>query len=367
VRVIHLSGARVWGGNEQQLLDIVPNLNKLGVENLVFGVPNTPLHNHCKENNIEFIECKNLKLNKFVNYTYLKQVVKKFKPDILHLHTSDSVTVFTISDILFNLKTPTVTSKKGMGKSMSFLSIYKYNYRNINKILCVSNAVKVAMENEVLKTKNKHKLTVVYEGINIKRISNKSDKNLNLLVKNLKNKIVLGNIANHVNAKDLPTLINMMDYLVNYLKIMNVHLVQIGGFSQLTESLKTQIDDLGLNNYITLLGFQNDASHYLDQFDIFVMSSQREGLPLTIYEAFYKKVPVVSTKAGGIPEIINDGENGFLAETKDYKMLANKIKILIDKPELMTSFSEKSFAKLNELYTSEKAAKNILEVYNSLV
>jgi glycosyltransferase involved in cell wall biosynthesis len=367
VRVIHISGARVWGGNEQQLGDIVPSLNKLGVDNLVFGVPNSPLHKYCVENDIEFIECKNDKLNKFINYIYLKKVVKKYKPDILHLHTSDSVTVFTISDILFNLKIPTVSSKKGMGKSMSFLSIYKYNYRNIKKILCVSKAVKFAMESKVLKTKNEHKLTVVYEGINVKRISGKSDKNLCLLVKNLQNKVVLGNTANHVNAKDLPTLINMMDYLVNYLKITDVHLVQIGGFSQLTESLKSQINELGLNKYITLLGFQNDATHYLEQFDIFVMSSEREGLPLTIYEAFYKKVPVVSTKAGGISEIINDGENGFLAETKDYKMLANKIKILIDKPELMTSFSEESFIKLNEFYTSEKAAKNILEVYNSVI
>src|SRR5690606_38788110 len=176
-----------------------------------------------------FIECKDVKLNKFVNYIYLKQVVKKYNPNILHLHTSDSVTGFTISDILFNLKIPTVCSKKGMGKSMSFLSIYKYNYKNINKILCVSQAVKVAMESEVLKTKNKHKLDVIYEGINVKRITNIKEQNLHSLVKGLKNKVVLGNIANHVNAKDLPTLINMMDFLVNYLKIMNVHLVQIGG------------------------------------------------------------------------------------------------------------------------------------------
>jgi L-malate glycosyltransferase len=367
MRVIHISGARSWGGNEQQLGDIIPSLNDLGVENFVFGVSNTPLHSYCSKNNIAFIPCKALKLNKFANYKYLKSVVKIYKPDILHLHTSDSVTVFTISDILYKLKTRTVSSKKGMGKSMSFLSIFKYNYKNIDKILCVSEAVKTAMLNEVIKPVNKHKLAVIYEGINVDRICENEGKKLELLEPKIKNKIILGNIANHVNAKDLPILINMMDYLVNQLKFYNVHLIQIGEFSGITDELKVQIDTLNLNNYITLLGFQNQATQYVNQFDIFVMSSQREGLPLTIYESFYKKTPVISTKAGGIPEIISDGENGFLAEVKDYKTLATKIKTLIDKPELMSLFAEKSYTLFNELYTSNKAAKNILNLYKSII
>jgi hypothetical protein len=77
-----------------------------------------------------------------VNYYYLKTLVKEINPDLIHLHTSDSLTVFTISDLLFRLKTKAVFSKKGMGSSSIILSEFKFNYKNIAAIICVSEAVK---------------------------------------------------------------------------------------------------------------------------------------------------------------------------------------------------------------------------------
>lgn len=366
MKVLHISGARSWGGNEQQLIDLIPELEKIEVSNIVFGVEGSPLERECRKRNIPFVECKEKKLNKFSNYKFLKQLVKEQSPDAIHLHTSDSLTVYTISDLLYNLKTPTVFSKKGMGGSSSFLSKFKYNYKNVSAVICVSERVKKDFST-ILSEKNKSKLKVIYDGISIDRIKEPTHNLVEKLGIN-KEKQIIGNIANHVKAKDLPILIEAMNELVNLHQEKNVHLIQIGSFNEkITPELKNRIRQYKLTDYITLAGFVEDASSFISQFDIYVMSSEREGLPLTIYEAFYKKIPVVSTKAGGTPEVITDEENGLLADVKDYKMLAEKVKFLLSNQELKDMFSQNSYRLLTENYTSKHCAQKTLQLYKNIV
>lgn len=365
MHVLHINGSGSWGGNEQQLADLIPELEKLGVKNTVMGRPGSPLHDYCKANNIDFKAAKNGKLSRKANYRYLKQLIKTEEIELLHLHSSDSVTLFTIADMLYKLQIPTVFSKKGMSRSMSRLSIFKYNFKNINTIICVSNATRKAMQEKVLKPRNHDKLTVIYDGININRLAPVRHENIRELFNIPSNKRLLGNIANHTAAKDLPTLLRMMHHLVYVQKIDDVHLVQMGKFSGLTEELQALQKELKLENFLTFTDFQNHATDFLPQFEIYVMSSEREGLPLTVYEAFYKKVPVVSTQAGGIPEVVTDGENGLLAGVGDYKVLAEKAGLLLNDLELQRKFRENSFELFLKKFTADATAKKTLEIYKN--
>lgn len=365
LKILHISGARSWGGNEQQLIDLIFELNKQSVENCVFGVENTPLAKECKKQNVRFIPAKKNKLSKFGNYKYLKKITNDLKPNVIHLHTSDSLTTFVLSDLLYKIKIPTVFSKKGMGRSSSFLSKFKYNYKNISAIICVSERVKKEFS-EILSEKNRNKLCVIYDGISISRIKT-AEKNINDILKIEDTEHKLINIANHVRAKDLPTLVKMMNELVNNLGQKNVQLIQIGEFkAEITDELVKMTKEFSLENQIKLIGFFEDASSYLSQFDLFVMSSEREGFPLTIYEAFYKKIPVVSTKAGGIPEIIIDNENGFLTNIGDFKNLALKIKELLNDKNKQISFTEINYNLFISNYSSEKCALKTMNLYKTL-
>ena len=367
MKVLHISGATSWGGNEQQILDLIPELTELDIENTVFGVGNSLLHKECLSHNINFISSKKNKLNKFVNYRYLKTIVKEIKPDLIHLHTSDSLTVFTISDLLFGLKTKAVFSKKGMGSSSSILSKFKYNYKNIGTIICVSEAVKKSFSSIVIK-KNISKLTVVYDGINLNRANSESKLDIRKEFNIDKDKIIIGNIANHVKAKDLLTLVKAINHLVNHLGVNNIRLIQIGKFSdKFTPDIQNLIAELKLEKYFTLANFNANALDFLAQFDLFAMSSEREGLPLTIYEAFLKKVPVVSTKAGGIPEALIDDYNGYLCDIKDFESLAVNIKRLIENKEKQKEFVDRSYQFFFDKFTAEKCANNTLKVYQNIL
>jgi glycosyltransferase involved in cell wall biosynthesis len=122
-------------------------------------------------------------------------------------------------------------------------------------------------------------------------------------------------------AKDYPNLIKSVEILKNYYKVGNFKLSIIGDGS-LLEEVKQNIRDLGLEGIVKLLGNKRAVAPYLVQADAFVLSSAWEGMPNAVMEAMLCKLPVVSTLAGGVVDLITEKENGFLVPTKNADALA---------------------------------------------
>ncbi len=366
MKVLHVSGAYSWGGNEQQLVDSIFGLQKLDVENIIFCFKGSPMDLYAQENNLQIRSIKKQKSHSISLCKYLKQVVVEDGIDIIHLHTSNSVTTYVVADLLYKLNTPTVFSKKGISSPKKGLSSYKYNYKNIKSVICVSEAVKESFK-ATLKPNNHHKLTVVYDGIKIERADQKTDINLRNKFNIKSDTTIIGNIANHTRAKDLVTFVKTIHHLVHVLQVKNVHFVQIGKESKYSDTFMPLIKELNIEDYISFTGFTTNAMDLLSQLDVYLMSSEREGLPITIYEAFYKKIPVISTKAGGIPEAITHDFNGLLAEIKDYKTLAKNVKYLLESTDRVSSFKERSYELLMSKFTTTQLAKNTLKTYQQVL
>lgn len=362
MKILHVSGATAWGGNEQQLVDLIFGLEKINVDNLLFCFKDSPLVNYCKQHNLNFCDVPDTKAYSYKLAKSLKKCVEVYKPNVIHLHTSNSVTFYVLSDILFSLNVPAVFSKKGISSKKKGLSAFKYNYKNIRKVICVSEAVLNSFK-LTLKPRNHHKLCVVYDGIKIERSQNKCETDLRKKFSISKDKVLIGNIANHARAKDLVTFVKTVNYLVNEMKIKNVHFVQIGKEGKHSPDFLPLIDAYNLQDYITIAGFLENAMDAISQLDVYLMTSEREGLPITVYEAFLEKIPVISTKAGGIPEAIKHNENGLLSEIKDFKHLAKNISYLINEEEKQKDFAAKSYNLLLEKFTTKQLAVNTLKIY----
>lgn len=366
MKVLHVSGANSWGGNERQLVDSTYDLERLGVENIVFCFKGSPLEECLANQGISYVSVPKRKSYSFALLKLLKNAVDENDIDLIHIHTSNSVTTCVLADLIYKLKRPIVFSKKGISTTKRGLSLYKYNYKNIKSVICVSKAVKESFK-DTLKPKNHHKLKVIYDGIRLERAENKAALDIRKEY-NIKSEIfVIGNIANHTRAKDLKTYVKTINHLVNVLGVKNVFFFQIGDFSKYTEEFMSLVEEYKLKNYIHFAGFVENAMDVLTQFDVYFMSSEREGLPITIYEAFYKKIPVVSTKAGGIPEAITDGETGFLNDVGDFEGLANNLKTLLSDDSKKEIFAERSYTILMERFTSRQLAKNTLDLYKEVI
>lgn len=366
MKILHISGAKGWGGNEQQLMYLIPELDKLNVDNLVFGLENSMLQKQCNAKKIKFIQVKSRKLNKFSNYLYLKKIVKLEKPDLIHLHTSDSLTVFTISDFLFGLKTKTVFSKKGMGVSGSFLSKIKYNYKSVNSIFCVSKSVQRDFS-KILSLKNKSKTRVIHDCVALSILDEKPIFDCRKKFNITNERTIIGNIANHTAAKDIETLINTIDFLVYDLNRKDFVVLQIGEFSKSTLHYQNLIKHKNLENFIILTDKINQAYTLNPQFDIFLMTSQREGGPTSVLEAMLFNVPIVSTDVGVISEVIVNNENGFISAVKDANSLAKNLNILMDNELLKEKFARNSKLKIEKEFNAANISYQTYLAYQEII
>lgn len=143
--------------------------------------------------------------------------------------------------------------------------------------------------------------------------------------------------------------------------------MQIGSFTDRTKDLITKIQELKLENFIYFTGYLPKASNFIPQFDALLMTSQSEGIPEVIFESFYHKRPVISTNVGGIPEILQDGINGFLTEKHDPEMLSEKIIHLFNNKELEREFVTISNEKLTANFTASVMAQKTLKEYKNIL
>jgi glycosyltransferase involved in cell wall biosynthesis len=110
------------------------------------------------------------------------------------------------------------------------------------------------------------------------------------------------------------------------------HFIVVGN-GPLRAELMKKVGAYGMSNVIHFPGLKEDVRPYLGVMDVFVISSIFEGLPLALLEAMAMGCPVVATSVGGIPEVIQHGENGYLVKASAPKSLAVQISSLLDSPE----------------------------------
>lgn len=122
--------------------------------------------------------------------------------------------------------------------------------------------------------------------------------------------------------------------------------LHIGGNGE-TERLCKYIEEHGLSEIIRFEGWvgSDKKSELLSSSDVFILPSYIEGVPISILEAMTYRLPILSTNVGGIPEIVNHGENGFLHEAGDKEQLFTFIKRIIEEKEICRCMGDVSYEK----------------------
>ena len=111
---------------------------------------------------------------------------------------------------------------------------------------------------------------------------------------------------------------------------------------------------------------QSEVSTYLKNCSFLILPSISEGLGMTIIEAFACKKAVIGTNVGGIPELINNGINGYIVNPKDTKILEDKINMLVTDKNLRKSLGEEGL-NTSKNFSWGTSSKKTYEIYNSLL
>jgi glycosyltransferase involved in cell wall biosynthesis len=135
-----------------------------------------------------------------------------------------------------------------------------------------------------------------------------------------------------------------------------IHLLVVGEGRE-RETLRLLICERRLNDRVHLLGERGDARSIIGGLDLMVLPSLTEGIPNVILEAFAYKTPVVATAVGGVPELVIDGETGWLVPPRDPHALAQAIREALSNPAEARRRADNAYRHLLTHFTVEKQAE----------
>jgi glycosyltransferase involved in cell wall biosynthesis len=139
------------------------------------------------------------------------------------------------------------------------------------------------------------------------------------------------------------------------------------GEGVLRQGLERQVAELGLADRFILPGFRTDLESLISAADVVVLPSFTEGLPNVALEASAAGVPVVATAVGGTPEVVTDGETGFLVPPGDSAALAGKVSLLLQNGAMRRRMGQAGRMRMREQFTFEAQAEMYLDLFGKLL
>ena len=149
-------------------------------------------------------------------------------------------------------------------------------------------------------------------------------------------------------------------------EVPNCRLIIIGDGSSRTD-LENLVVEKNLEKNVKFLGFRRDIPGLLMEMNVFVLPSLWEGLGNVILEAMAAQRPVVATKVGGIPEMVNHNETGFLVPPGDSKMLAAEILKLLKDSQMRINMGKAGRERVEEKFSIDNTVNGLEAVYDELI
>jgi len=176
----------------------------------------------------------------------------------------------------------------------------------------------------------------------------------------------IGSVGRMVKVKDYPTLTRAFVKLCRQMDNGNrLRLVIVGGGPELAEC-QSMIDAAGLSAQAHFPGDSADTSNWLRTFDVFVLPSLGEGISNTILEAMATGLPVIATRVGGTPELVEENKTGQLFPPGEDETLADLLASYINHPEQGRQHGAAARTRIERTFSWPKAAMAYQTVYEKL-
>jgi glycosyltransferase involved in cell wall biosynthesis len=223
-------------------------------------------------------------------------------------------------------------------------------------------AVSAKVRNEIMRLPfvGKEKVSVVHNGIDDIEYAERFSARATIAGK-VTEKFWIGTIAELHHNKGLDILIRAFAHISKEQPDTTLLII---GEGEERKRLMLLIHSLNLSKKVHLIGFIDNARAYLKAFDVFVLSSRTEAFPYVPLEAGLAQLPVVTTRVGGIPEVISDGKNGLLVEKENVNQLAAAIQELLQDSTKAAVFGHNLRKTVEENYSIHSMVQKTIAIYN---
>ena len=364
MKILHITKHLNRGGITSYLLSLSIALSKRG-HSVIVASSGGELKKDFLGNSIRHIDIpintkKEISPSVLFSYAILNRMLSKEPVDLIHAHTRGAQVLATLLSRRF--KIPLVTTCHGFFKPRWHRRIFPCWG---NKVIAISSQVK----NHLIRDfkVNSKDIYLIHNGVDLDKFKSYSQGEAQELKKEIflpEGSIVVGTVARFSTVKGLDYLVKALPFI---LKENDKVVLLLIGYGEEENKLKAIAKDLKIQDKVIFFKPTRDSYMYLSLIDIFVMPSIQEGLGLSILEAQAYKIPVVASRVGGIPDIIEDNVTGILIESKNVLSISQAVLRLINDKNLCAYIKDKAYEKLNHKFSTEKMVLDTERAYKEIV
>jgi glycosyltransferase involved in cell wall biosynthesis len=354
---VHIDTATTWRGGQNQVLLTVMGLLAAGERTLLVAHPDGELRKRAEEG-IEFIGlAPTHELDLKAGWRF-SRLLNRVRPDVVHAHDPHAVSMAALGISMSSLApAPPLVVSRRVDFHLKRHSFSQWKYRQGSAFIAASEAIAAILASDGIP---RSRIVTVHEGIDVERIANVEPRSVHAEFFLPTHAPIVGNIGALVAHKGQRHLIDAAALVVR--EVPDARFVILGE-GELRAALEHQVKHLHLERHVYLPGFRADVLALLKGFDVFVMSSETEGLGTSILDAMACAKPVIGTRAGGIPEVVDDGVTGFVIPTHDPKAMAKAIVRLLRDPDIAGRMGEAGLRRVRERFTVERMVAETRKVY----
>lgn len=358
------------GGSGVVATELGHALAKRGHE-VHFITYDVPFRLQINESNIFFheVEITQYELFKYPDYALalavkMANVAKQYKLDVLHVHYAipHATSAFLAKQLLDKQKIAVLTTLHGtditlVGRDPAYFQIIKFSIEKSDGITAVSEALKMQtckhfdICNEV---------DVIYNFF-VPQTEYMGKKPLRDLFVKGKQKLLLHS-SNYRSVKRPEDVVRIFA-LVR--KQIDCRLMLLGTGSGLDE-IQRMVYEQGLQDDVIFVGKSRNVDPYIASADLFLLPSAQESFGLAALEAMAYGLPVVATRVGGLPELIEEGKSGLLAPIGAVEKMAEHAIYLLSNEDVYASFSEAARRRAAEKFSAEKIVPQYEACYSKI-
>jgi L-malate glycosyltransferase len=357
LRILHVDTERGWRGGERQAFWLAAELARRGHGSVVAARFGEPLAERSRAAGLTVVDCSPASELDPRAAWRLRRIIVEQRIDVVHAHTAHAVAVAALATL--GTRVPLVVSRRVDFRLRTNVGT-RWKYSRAAVIVAVSKAVARVLEGGGI---SPDRVRVVPDGVDVHRTLMPATRALLASLGVPQDAPLVVQVAQLVGHKDPVNFVRAMARVKAL--VPSAHGLLVGD-GPLRADVEREVRALELTNTVHVVGYRTDADSLLAAADVVCLSSREEGMGSVLLDALAFGRPVAATFAGGIPEVIVDGESGLLVEIQNPAALGDAIARLLLEPALRERLTMSSRARAEE-FSVQRMTERTIEIYDDVV
>lgn len=367
MRVIQSCGSRSWGGLEMQTLKTALGLKERGLDVILLCAKGSRLESEGIKHHLVVRPFFNAEGKTLPSIKRIKAFLKNFPVDVIHTHLSHDLQMLVPAMQTAKSEAKLFLTKRMASGVKKKDLLHRYLYHRLERIFAISNYIRQSVLNTC--PISEEKVELLHNGIDLNLFNPKIydreviRKELGLNAESL----VIGMVGRFSPGKGHREFFQAGKIITEKIK-HGVQFLVVGGPSYGEEEYYHQIMDLSKkiigDRDVVFTGFRSDVARMIKTMDILAFPSHEESLGNIVLESMAMEVVVVACRSGGVPDIVLDGETGFLVPPGRVEPLAEKLMQYIQDPKLRERHGKAGRERIKTKFNFKNYLDTLIKYYS---